>query len=140
MESKLDTAGVSRGDQARHRAYLRDFLPGLLGYCVALIVVVLFGHLDGHSPWRFLWAFLPVVPLFWVVRAGFRQLRRVDEYQRDRMLQGLGTGFVVAMITAVTTGFLGVAGLNMRLAGWAVFVAGMSAWIIASAIGTSRER
>ena len=140
MESKLDTAGVSRGDQARNRAYLRDFLPGMLGYSVALVVVVLFGHLDSGSPWRFAWALLPVIPLFWVVRAGYRQLRRVDEYQRDRMLQGVGTGFVVAMIGAVTTGFLGIAGLNMRFAGWVIFVAGMAAWLIASAVGSSGER
>lgn len=133
MTRNLDTQGTSQGDRTRSRAYLRDFLPGMIGYCVVLVAVLIFGDLDGRSPWRFLWALLPVVPLLWVLRAIVRHLRRVDEYQQRQLLLELGVGFAVAMVAAVTLGFLGIAGLNMRFAGWIVFMIGMASWIVGRA-------
>jgi hypothetical protein len=135
MTRKLDTSkrDTSRGDRARARAYLREFVPGMVGYCVVLVLVLIFGDLDGTSPWRYVWAILPVLPLFLVLRAVSRHLRRVDEFQQHQLLQGLGIGFAVAMIAAVTVGFLGIAGLDMRLAGWIIFAAGMAGWIVGSA-------
>jgi hypothetical protein len=134
MTSKLDRCGGSRGDKARSRAYVKDFLPGIVGYCVLLVVVVLFGDLDGTSPWRFLWALLPVLPMVWIVRALIRHFRRIDDYQRGRLLEGMAVGFAVAMISAITLGFLGIAGLDMRFAGWIIYLAGMAGWLITSAV------
>jgi hypothetical protein len=105
---------------------------------VVLILVVIFGDIDGTSAWRFLWALLPVVPALWVLRAVSRHLARVDEYQQQKLLQGIGVGFAVAMITAITLGFLGIAGLDMRLAGWITYGAGMLGWLISSAITARR--
>ena len=107
MTSDLDSSGNSRGDRARTRAYLRDFLPGIGGYLVVLAIVVRFGNLDGSSPWRFLWAVLPVIPALWCLRAVARHIGRIDDYQQRLLLKGIGVGFGVAMITAVTVGFLG---------------------------------
>jgi cobalamin synthase len=135
MTRKLDTtdATPSRGDRARAKEYYRDFVPGIVGYCAVLVLVLLFGDLGGDSPWRFVWAVLPVIPQLWVLRAVSRHLNRVDEYQQRRLLQGLGIGFAVAMIAAVTVGFLGIAGLDMRIGGWIIFAAGMTGWIVGSA-------
>ena len=141
MTSSLDRTGgegVSTGDRARARAYYRDFTPGMVGYGVVLGAVLAWGHLDGTSAWRWVWAVLPVLPAAWVVRAVVRHLHRVDEYQRLLLLQGLGVGFAVAMLAAVTVGFLGIAGLPMAAAGWVVYGAGMLAWLVASAVARAR--
>jgi hypothetical protein len=138
MTSDLYKDTHSAGDRARSRTYVREFLPGILGYVVVLGAVLVWGHLEGHSPWRYVWAVLPVVPALWIVRAVLRHLRRVDDYQRLLLLQGLGVGFAVAMITALTLGFLGIAGLSMAGAGWIMYSAGMFGWLVASQLAARR--
>ena len=142
MTRKLDTSKVdsSRGDRARAKAYFREFVPGMVGYVVVLVFVLIFGDLDGTSPWRFVWAILPVLPLLLVLRAVSRHLRRIDEFQQHQLLQGLGIGFAVAMIAAVSVGFLGIAGLDMRLAGWIIFAAGMAGWVVGAAGAAAIKR
>lgn len=110
----------------------------MIGYGVVLTAVLVWGHLDGNSAWRYLWAVLPVIPALWTVRAVLRHVHRIDDYQRLLLLQGLGVGFAVAMIAALTLGFLGIAGLAMQGAGWVVYGAGMLGWIIASRLAKKR--
>lgn len=131
MTSKLDTR-TSSGDRARARAYLRDFLPGMVGYVVVLPLVIHFGGLGGTAPSRWVWALLPLIPLAWVAVAVLRHLRRVDEYQQRQLLQGLSIGFVVAMLAALTVGLLSMAGLDLPSAGWIIFGAGMAAWALST--------
>jgi hypothetical protein len=64
------------------------------------------------------------------VRAVFRQVRRVDEYQRLLLLGSLAVGFAVAMLAAITLGFLTIAGLRLPDAPWIVFGAGMLGWAL----------
>ncbi len=129
MTSDLDTDHSSRGDRARTRAYQRDFWPGMVGYAVVLTAVIGAGQLDGHSPWRFVWAVLPVVPAIWVVRAVVRHLARIDDYQRFLLLQGLAVGFAVAMVAALTIGFLDLAKFGVPAPGWIIYSAGMLGWL-----------
>jgi hypothetical protein len=136
MTRKLDT--VSTGDRRRTAAYFRDFWPGLAGYALVLVAVILWGGLDGPSPWRFVWAVLPVLPALLVVRAGVRHLRRVDDYQRTVLLQGLATGFALAMIASVTVGLLGVAGLATSAGGWIIYSIGMLGWVVGGAVAERR--
>lgn len=139
MTSELDkgqrnTGQQSSGDRVRARAYHRDFWPGIVGYVVVLGAVVALGDLDGTSPWRFLWALLPVLPALWVIRAVVRHVRRIDDYQRGLLLRGLAVGFAAAMIASVTLGFLDVAGLVVPMTGWIVYGIGMLAWAVATAV------
>jgi hypothetical protein len=129
MTSDLDNSGASRGDRRRSLAYHRDFWPGIVGYAVVLSVVIGAGHLDGTSPWRFVWAVLPVVPAFWVVRAVVRHLGRIDDYQRSLLLRGLAVGFAVAMVASLTIGFLDLAKLGVPAPGWIIYSAGMLGWL-----------
>ena len=117
-------------------AYQRDFWPGMLGYCVILLVVLVWGHLDGPSPWRYVWAVAPVVPAAWIVRAVLRHIGRIDEYQRLVLSRGLAGGFASAMIAAVTMGFLGLARLPVPMfaAGWIIYGVGMMGWVITGAL------
>jgi hypothetical protein len=133
MTNDLDRTTLSDGDRARARAYYWDFWPSMVAYGLILTAVLIWGHLDGHSPWRYLWALAPVVPTVWTVRAVVRHVTRLDDYQRLLLLKGLAVGFAVAMIVSVTIGFLGIAGLEMRAAGWVVYGAGMLGWLIAGA-------
>lgn len=144
MTSKLDNSARSSGDRARAVAYVRDFLPGVIGYVAVLLVVLVWGGLDSASPWRFLWALLPLVPILWMVRAVVRHLRRVDEYQRMVLWQSLSAGFSVAMLAALTLGFLGLAGLELPVplatGSWIVFAVGMLSWCVAAAALAQRAR
>lgn len=109
-----------------------------------LAVVLVFGELDGGSPWRFVWALLPVLPAVWVVRAVARHLHRIDEFQRLLTFQALGVGFLVAMVVAVTGGFLGLAGLEppfpLAAGCWVVHGAGMLGWAVAGGVLSRRAR
>src|SRR5664279_4466378 len=111
MTSNLDSTRASEGDRADSRAYQREFWPSMIAYAAVLGAVLVWGHLDGDSPWRFLWAVMPVVPALWTVRAVLHHIRRLDDYQRLLLLQGLAVGFALAMIASVTAGFLAIAGL-----------------------------
>lgn len=134
MTSTLDTSGPSNGDRARAQAYHRDFWPGIVGYALVLAAVLAWGHLDGSSGWRYVWAALPVLPALLVVRAVARHLRRVDDYQRMLLLQSLSVGFGTAMAASLTLGFLGIAGLPMTAAGWIVYSIGMGGWIVGTVL------
>lgn len=63
----------------------------MVAYGIVLTAVLIWGHLDGQSSWRYLWALLPVVPAVWIVRAVVRHVRRIDDYQRLLQLQGLAS-------------------------------------------------
>lgn len=128
---------TSQGDRDRGRAFYREFVPAMMAYGLLLVLVLVFGKLDGHSPWRFGWAVLPVVPIGWVLWAVARHLRRVDEMQQRLMLQGLGIGFAASMLASVTAGFLGIAGLDMRFVGWIIYGIGMAGWAIGAAVGAA---
>ncbi|RJO78437.1 hypothetical protein D5S18_06010 [Nocardia panacis] len=126
----------SAGDRARAWSYQRDFWPGMIGYLVVLAAVGFWGNLDGHSPWRYLWAVLPALPALWIVRAVWRHIGRIDDYQRLLLLRGLAGGFAAAMITAMVVGLLDIAGLfaTLPIGGWIIFGAGMTGWVVAGQI------
>lgn len=134
MTSKLDANVRSRGDRARAHAYVRDFTPAIGAYVIAIAAVVIWGRLDGDSPWRFAWALLPVLPVLAVVRAVVRALRRADEYAQLVQLRGLAVGFAVTVVACVVLGMLAIAGLSTPAGPWMVFGAGMLSWAVATGI------
>ncbi|GAB2815041.1 hypothetical protein GCM10027022_01310 [Alpinimonas psychrophila] len=134
MTNNLDSSGVSAGDRAISRSYLREFWSGMIAYFVILAAVLLWGQLDGDSPWRFVWALLPVLPALWLVVALLRHIRRIDDYQRQLLLQGLAAGFALAMLASVTFGFLAIAGLEVPGMAWIIYSIGMLGWLVASQV------
>jgi hypothetical protein len=138
MTSTLDTAR-SHGDRVRSRAYLREFLVAMVGYAVVLIAVTLWGDLGGHSPWRFVLAILPAVPAAAVAWAVVRHVRRIDDYQRLILLEGLAVGFALAMLSSITLGLLATAGLVLEAGPWIVYGVGMVAWAVGSGVAGRRR-
>lgn len=130
---------TSTVDERNRSAYHRDFLPAMVGYGVMLAVALsLVGdEIDSAGEWILI--LLPIVPALWGVRAVARHLRRVDEYQRILMLEAMAAGFGVAMVTAITLGFVGVGGVATRASGWIVYAAGMSTWMVVAIVQGRRR-
>ena len=126
-------------DARNAAAYRRDFLPGIVGYGVVLAVVlsIVGQSVDSAVDWVLI--MLPVVPALWVVRAVLRHLRRIDEYQRLLQYEAMAVGFGVAMVAALTLGFVGVGGYATRGTGWIVYGAGMAAWGVTAAVQGRRR-
>lgn len=132
--------GRTHTERAASASYLREFLPAIVGYVVVLVAILLFVDLETSGSWRYLVAVLPVVPALWGVRAISRHLRRVDEMQRSIQVDAMAAGFGVAMITALTIGFLAMAGLDANRWGpWLIYSSGMLGWLVA-ATSASRTR
>ena len=140
MTSDLDSKERGTGERAIARSYQIKFWIGMLSYVIVLTAALIWGGLDGDSPWRFAWAIAPVIPMLWIVVAMLRYLSRIDDYQRLLLLKGLAVGFAVAMLSAITVGFLGMAGLEFEIinAGWIVFSLGMLGWGLASTATAKR--
>jgi uncharacterized membrane protein len=94
------------------RAYLREFIPAVVGYVLVLGTIIVLVDFRTAAVWKYAVAVLPVIPALWVVRAVIRHLGRIDEMQRALQVDGVAAGFGVAMITSITIGFLAIAGLN----------------------------
>jgi hypothetical protein len=138
MTSELDTRSASNGDRARSRAYLREFVAWMVGYAVVLVAVLTLADVGGQSPWRYALAALPALPAAGVAWAVLRHVRRIDEYQRRILLEGLAFGFASAMLAAITLGLLAAAGLVLAAAPWIIYGVGMVSWAIASAVAGRR--
>jgi len=137
MTNNLDSTTASTGDKQRSRSYHREFWPGIVAYVVLVSLSPALSQASDGSPWRYVWAVLPVLPALWVVRAVVRHIGRIDDYQRLLMLRGLAIGFGLAMVTSLTLGLLEFTGLDLPT-GWIVYGVGMLGWAIAAATGARR--
>ncbi|HMG40845.1 MAG TPA: hypothetical protein VK611_05920 [Acidimicrobiales bacterium] len=126
-------------EQRQRTAYRRDMVPAITGYAVvlALALSLVGDKVDRVGEWVLL--LLPIVPALWGVRAVVRHLRRIDEYQRSLQLEAMAAGFGVAMVTAITLGFVGVGGAATRAAGWIVYGAGMGTWALVALVQGRRR-
>jgi hypothetical protein len=138
MTSELDTSRSSRGDRARSRAYYREFGVAMGAYLVVLVAVTVWGGLHGHSPARFALAVLPAIPAAGVAWAVLRHVRRIDDYQRRILLEGVAMGFALAMLAAITLGLLAAAGLVVPGSAWIIYGIGMVSWAIGSGVASRR--
>ena len=84
------------------------------------------GH--GTSPWRLVWAVLPLLFMAWVVIVTALRVRQMDEYQVKLFFPGLAVGFTVSIFAAITLGTLSAAGFTVPNAGWPVALIGIVAW------------
>ncbi len=137
MSSKPGSPSEVERHQARQ--YLREFVPGLVGYGLALLLAIIFGDTAGEISWRLLWWLGPLVFVGLVIRAVVRALRRSDEYQRQISLEGMAVGFAASMFAALTFGLLGVQiELPAGAAVWGVFVIGILSWGVAVTVRPTR--
>jgi hypothetical protein len=107
-------------------------------YVLVLVAVTVWGGLHGHAPARFALAVLPAVPAAGVAWAVLRHVRRIDDYQRRILLEGIAVGFALAMLAAIALGLLAAAGLVVPAAPWIVYGIGMVSWAIGSGLAGRR--
>jgi hypothetical protein len=113
------------------KAYGRDFTPAVIGYVVTTLAVSFLVDFETAGWWKYLVALIPILPALWGVRAVTRHLGRIDEMQRATHLVAMSFGFGIAMVVALTIGFLSVAGLETeRWGSWLIYAAGMAGWAV----------
>ena len=128
-------------ERSNAKAYLFEFLPAMVAYSVILVAVIVLVDFDTAGSWKYVVALLPIIPALFGARAAARHYSRIDELDRVITSGGWATGFAVAMITALTIGFLGMAGLDTGKGGpWIVYSLGMLGWIVGAAITQRRFR
>lgn len=100
---------MSGRDQTRmlQRRYLREFLPAMLGYVLALPVsIVLLLRVDLSMAGEVIVALLPVLPMVFVVRAMLRHMQRQDELQQRIELQAVAITCAAIGMASFSLGFL----------------------------------
>ncbi len=113
------------------KAYGREFTPAMIGYVVATLAVSFLIDFETAGWWKYGVALLPILPALWGVRAVARHLGRIDEMHRAAHLVAMSFGFGVAMVVALTIGFLSVAGLETeRWGSWLIYASGMASWAV----------
>jgi peptidoglycan/LPS O-acetylase OafA/YrhL len=126
MTSDLDTGGESSIELRRRRVFRIRVWVGTGGYLLASFALYQWGQ--GASPWRVVWAILPLLFMAWVVTVIVLRVRQMDEYQRKLFFPGLAVGFTVTVFASVTVGTLNAAGFVVANAGWPVALVGIVAW------------
>lgn len=117
---------LSAADKQQRNSYLRDFIPAIVTFWIALAIVTV--TVDANTSGARLWILVPVIPMIGVAFALYRAVQRADEYGRIVMLECMALGFGAAMIASMALGFLGGIGVAWTFGGWLVFGVGMTAW------------
>lgn len=86
--------------------YLRESVPAIVGYVIAVMVsIALLKELDA-TPLRAAVALLPIVPIAFMLRATARYIRGLDELQRRIELEAVALGSVAVALAYLTGGLL----------------------------------
>lgn len=126
MTSDLDSDRESPIELRRRRIFRVRLWAGAGCYLLASFALYQWGH--ETSPWRLVWAALPLLFMAWVVTVIVLRVRQMDEYQVKLFFPGLAVGFTVAIFAAITVGTLSAAGFTVPNAGWPVAIVGIVAW------------
>jgi hypothetical protein len=126
MTSDLDTGGESPIELRRRRTFRVRIWVGTGCYLIASFALYQWGH--GASPWRLVWALLPLLFMAWNVIIIALRVRQLDEYQIKLFFPGLAVGFTVTIFAAITVGTLSSAGFTVPNGGWPVAIVGLVAW------------
>lgn len=93
------------------KRYSIEFGSSMAAYALMVPVSIWLLKAHEHSPARFLFAVLPVIPSAFAMWAAIRFFRRLDELQRRIQFEGLAFSFLATCLIALTWGFLQNAGL-----------------------------
>lgn len=140
LRMKRSLERVSRSDEIRSRAEIRDWLPAAAGI-VLLSGISELGAFGSDGSWKLFWSLLNLAPVLWIVRAVVRSLSRADEYQRVAQLEAMAIGFGTLMLAIFTVGLLQAGGVgDLRQLVQISFVASTLIWIAALLFKTQRTR
>ena len=102
---------ASKGESVS-KTYKREYLTSMITYAVMLIVsAFLIKHVPSSPGWSIPLGLIPMMPLFFAVRAFLRFFHRIDELQRRIQLEALALSFGVTCVVTWGYGLLEYAGL-----------------------------
>ncbi|WP_286157148.1 hypothetical protein [Sinorhizobium sp. RAC02] len=118
--------------------YIVEFGAGMAAYAVVLSISVLFvNQLEGF--WKTALSLAPMVPALAVAVSIMRQIRRIDELQRQIQLEALSLAFGGTALISFSYGFLENAGYP-KLSMFVVWPLMAILWIIGGLISHRRFR
>jgi hypothetical protein len=133
MTSKLDTS-PGPSERARVRRFAFTFVLTMVAFGLVLAASLIWGDLDGDSPWRLAWAVAPAVPIAVTAGVLIRYVASSDEFEILQLCKSLAVGFVAAMMASIVAGLLGAAGLELPGLGFIIYGVGMFTWLVASIV------
>lgn len=93
------------------RTYLKEFGLAMVAYAATLFLSIWLIDANPDAPWRYAVALLPMLPAGAVVVAVLRQLRRIDELQRQIQFEALAFAFAGTALLTFGYGFVENVGL-----------------------------
>jgi hypothetical protein len=121
------------------RAYHRELFTALAVYALLLAASIVVGRPLADGPLRTAVLLLPMAGFGLMIRAIARHVRRIDAYQRLRMLETLGLAFAITGAVTFSYGFLETAGFP-RLSMFSVWIVMGASWALASLARARLER
>jgi hypothetical protein len=122
------------------RAYRAELFTAIAVYVVLLLASIRYGRPLPDGSLRTVVLLAPMIGFGLMIRAIARHVRRIDEYQRLRILESLALAFGITGAVTFSYGFLETAGypkLSM-FAVWMVMGASWGAVCIVRALGARR--
>jgi uncharacterized membrane protein (DUF4010 family) len=99
-------------DRKTQRWWIVRIIPTMLVYFVFVMCIAPFSRVLGDSPWRYMIAALPALPIAVVVYFYIVLLRRMDEMQRQIQLEALAFSVGVTGLITFALGLMEAAGLG----------------------------
>jgi hypothetical protein len=109
------------------RAYKTELWTAVAVYIVLLFGSISFGKRMDQGALRTVVLVLPMIGFGLMIRAIARHVSRIDEYQRQRLLESLALAFGITGAVTFTYGFLETAGFP-RLSMFTVWIIMGSSW------------
>jgi len=109
------------------RAYKTELWTAVAVYIVLLFGSISFGKRMDEGALRTVVLVLPMIGFGLMIRAIARHVSRIDEYQRQRLLETLALAFGITGAVTFTYGFLETAGFP-RLSMFTVWIIMGSSW------------
>jgi hypothetical protein len=97
-------------NQASKR-YAREFIIAMIAYGIVIMISRLTLNNIGESPWRFVIALLPLIPVLFLISGFIRYLSGIDELQQRIQLQAIGFAAGTTGLLTFAYGFLELEGL-----------------------------
>jgi hypothetical protein len=96
-------------NQASKR-YAREFIIAMIAYGIVIMISRLTLNNIGESPWRFVIALLPLIPVLFLISGFIRYLSGIDELQQRIQLQAIGFAAGTTGLLTFAYGFLELEG------------------------------
>ena len=115
------------------RSFGAQFGLAMALYAILLLGVAVFIRANPQTPWRFVFAVLPVLPGIYAAWTVSQEIARRDELRQKIQLEALSMAFGASVLVALTIGLLDMAGVAQPNGAWYVPIMmglwGLGQWI-----------